>query len=348
MVSLGVGSIVTIQYLRALAASLVVLHHAFVLLPENGRLDWPLGPFGVEIFFVISGFVMWVTTHDGRRTPDEFWKARIRRIVPLYWFYTSLFIAAAVAGLTSFPFPSFDLLFVLKSYLFVPATNPESGLTQPLYGLGWSLNYEMFFYLLFGLALFIRRNGWRLIAVSTALVVLVVAGCILEPADPILRTYTGILLLDFLAGIVLGRVSPLLMQWPRTVGVLLIAGGIAMAGTPWAAPTFLGPAAVLIVAGAVVMEPLARRRINRVGLLLGDASYSIYLAHPFFQRAAGLLLRKISFLPDVAVVVIGVLAGIAGGVVSYLLIERNLFAIWTRRRTVVPATGDMREGKPAA
>jgi exopolysaccharide production protein ExoZ len=198
------------------------------------------------------------------------------------------------------------------------------------------------------LALFIRRNGWRLIAVSTALMVLVVTGWILAPADPILRTYTSILLLDFLAGIVLGRVSSLLMQWPRTVGVLLMAGGVAVVGMPWSTAPLLGPGAVLIVAGAVVLEPLARRRINRIGLLLGDASYSIYLAHPFFQRAAGLLLRKIPFLPDVAVVAIGVLAGLAGGVVSYWLIERSLFAIWTRRRTVASPPADMREGKSAA
>jgi exopolysaccharide production protein ExoZ len=177
--------------------------------------------------------------------------------------------------------------------------------------------------------------------------VLVFAGRILEPADPILRTYTSILLLDFLAGIVLGHVSSFLMRWPRTVGLLLMAGGVAMAGMSWPT-TLLGPAAVLIVAGAVVLEPLARRRINRVGLLLGDASYSIYLAHPFFQRAAGLLLRKISVLPDAAVVVVGVLAGLAGGVVSYLLIERNLFAARTRRRTVAAPTADMREGRPAA
>ena len=79
----GIQLVVSVQYLRAIAASLVVLHHALnvpALAPFYVR---PIGTFGVDLFFVISGYIMWATTAERHRAPTAFWLARIVRIAPL-------------------------------------------------------------------------------------------------------------------------------------------------------------------------------------------------------------------------------------------------------------------------
>ena len=98
-------TIISIQILRAFAALLVVFHHARYQIQDfevffHGGI-WPFGQAGVDIFFVISGFIMWVTTHDRRTTPLRFMTNRIVRIVPLYWLLT-LAVAAACLSRPAF------------------------------------------------------------------------------------------------------------------------------------------------------------------------------------------------------------------------------------------------------
>ncbi len=100
---------------------------------------------------MISGFIMWTTTEDQNRGPGAFWLARIVRIVPLYWMFTTAYVMAALLTPASFFIVKLEPAHILKSYLFIPATHPNLGLVAPVYTLGWTLNYEMFFYLLFGL-----------------------------------------------------------------------------------------------------------------------------------------------------------------------------------------------------
>ena len=88
-------TVVAIQYLRALAASLVAFHHA-VGIPVFADYTTHFGTVGVDLFFVISGFIMWTTTERSDRGPVQFWLARIVRVVPLYWIFTTLYVAAAL------------------------------------------------------------------------------------------------------------------------------------------------------------------------------------------------------------------------------------------------------------
>src|SRR6476620_6933057 len=154
---------------------------------------------GVDLFFVISGFIMWATTETRRRGPMQFWLARIVRIVPLYWIFTTLYIAAALITPESFYVVHLEAVHIIKSYLFVPATHPNLGLIAPVYTLGWTLNYEMFFYLLFGCCLFFPWPRMRLALLAIAFLLLVAAGLIFQPGGAVARTYTDVIMLEFLA-----------------------------------------------------------------------------------------------------------------------------------------------------
>nr|WP_232247679.1 acyltransferase family protein [Pseudomonas putida] len=128
-----------------------------VMIAVAPYFDNPVGDFGVDIFFVISGFVMWVTTEGKNKGIREFWVSRILRVAPLYWVFTCVLVAAALL-MPSLFFNSraVDPVFLLKSLFFIPALNPDVGDVTPVYTIGWTLTYEMFFYAIFGLSLALK------------------------------------------------------------------------------------------------------------------------------------------------------------------------------------------------
>ena len=126
---MGPGStILVIQYLRGVAAVMVVIYHTTMMTAVAPMFPFHFGKSGVDLFFVISGFVMWTTTADRQRDPRSFWRARISRIVPLYWLATTLFIAALIAlpG-AAHTARVLDWVHLAKSYLFIPAVDPGIG-----------------------------------------------------------------------------------------------------------------------------------------------------------------------------------------------------------------------------
>ncbi len=326
--------VVTIQYLRAIAASLVVLHHAFSVPALASFYPRPYGSYGVDLFFVISGYIMWSTTADGSRGPRRFWTARIVRIVPLYWIFTTLYIAVALAVPSALFSGTLDPLHILKSYLFVPAVHPATGLVLPVYMLGWTLNYEMFFYLVFGLCLLIPAQRWRLTVLVGALLLLVATGSAARPSGAVAEIYTNPLLLEFAAGAVLARVAARLQDASPAIGWSLIGGAVCwllVAYTREALPSLIvahAVPAVATVVGALILEPRARRRPSPLGLFLGDASYSLYLAHPVAQRAwyfaAVRVMGTASLASEAFLLISMVVVGLAGGAVTYLFVEKPI------------------------
>ena len=142
----------SIQILRAVAALAVVVFHA----GQRVAVPFGVGQAGVDIFFVISGFVMWIVSDNGK-TPIEFIRARILRIVPLYWVATLLMAVGAWLGL----FPRMRVAWddLLASLFFVPYYSLSSTKEiVPVLRQGWTLNYEMFFYVSFALALMLKRS----------------------------------------------------------------------------------------------------------------------------------------------------------------------------------------------
>lgn len=328
--------VVTVQYLRAVAAGLVVLHHAFsvpALAPYYGK---PFGIFGVDLFFVISGFIMWTTTADRDRGPLKFWSARIIRVIPLYWIFTSLYIFAAILIPSSLFNAALDLEHILKSYFFIPAEHPRLGNILPVYTLGWTLNYEMFFYLVFGIGLFIPTRAIRLAAVLGGLTLLVAIGALVAPSQAVASTYTNPLLLEFAAGILIGRLAPRLGAAPPGLGWAVMAGAVAWlviaysgAGVPSEVVAHGVPASAML-AGALILERAARKRPLKLALFLGDASYSLYLSHPFAQRLWYIVVDRLVGMTSIAVSIVfllgAILVSLIAGAVTHLLVERPILA----------------------
>lgn len=309
--------LLSIQYLRALAAIAVVIYHVesrAILLGYDGPWPhWLAG--GVDLFFVISGFIM-VATTDGRADrPGRFWRRRARRIVPIYWIATA--VAFALVGWTGWH--------TLASFLFTGAVSPVSGEVWPLLVPGWTLNYEMFFYALFGLALLVPER-FRVQGMIAALGTLVLIGLSVR-LDPIGAFYTAPLLLEFSLGMILARVVERLRPsvWALPIGV----AAMAIFGAPdeWRLVT-LGLPALLIAAGAVSMERSVRH--SAVAKALGNASYSIYLFHGFALTAVFVVARVVG-LPWWIYAPVAVAAAVVAGYVAWWLVERPLGGYWAKR-----------------
>ena len=188
---------ISIQYLRAIAALWVACFH-FGL---SQGVGFDFGRIGVDIFFVISGFVMWLTLCNPETTAKTFVIHRVIRIVPLYWIMTMALAAAATIKPNLFPLDHPEFYHVIKSLLFIPHASQDS--TKPLLSAGWTLNYEMFFYTLLLLTFALSKTK-KIIVMTLVMGGLAGAGLVFAPDNVILKTYTSPLLLEFLAGFWLG------------------------------------------------------------------------------------------------------------------------------------------------
>ncbi|EWY39417.1 acyltransferase [Skermanella stibiiresistens SB22] len=357
---------VSIQYLRAFAAILVVFHHAryqvteFQVFYDQGV--WLFGQAGVDIFFVISGFIMWVTTSGRPMSPGRFIQNRIIRIVPMYWIVT-LAVAIAVLLMPSlFRAAEATPEHVVKSLLFIPHFDPGApGRIWPLLIPGWTLNYEMFFYGVFAAAMFLPR---RLIipAVAALLASISLAGHILTFEDPVLSFFSESIIMEFAAGMLLGqiylqgRLAP-----PVWLSGLSIAAGLVMMVvlTPWeTAETRLlvwGVPALLTVAGFLALEVKGMIGRNAILTLLGDASYSIYLTHILTLGVVRTGWRKLDLVQqDLATacvyMVSAIVISVAVGIVCHFLCEAPIHRLAKRltagsgRSTDVGPVGAMMGG----
>jgi exopolysaccharide production protein ExoZ len=162
-----------LQAVRLLAAVLVVAYHATSLASEQlgGVQVWKKGGYGIDLFFVLSGFVIVWSASSLSQDPDGwliFAERRLVRVVPMYWLATTLkAIAVLVAG-SMVVHARLTVWTFVASYLFIPCRNLDANF-MPILGVGWTLNYEMFFYALKALALFLRINVFRFVGIILAL-----------------------------------------------------------------------------------------------------------------------------------------------------------------------------------
>ncbi|WP_407147330.1 acyltransferase family protein [Bradyrhizobium sp. ORS 86] len=313
--------LLSIQYLRAFAAFGVVAFHAQGLTYGRALV---IGSAGVDIFFVVSGFVMWTVSAHRTQTPAEFIANRIVRIVPMYWFVTICFVAAAIAFPALFPRLVVSASHTLASLFFVPMRSPSNGEIWPVVVPGWTLNCEMFFYAIFALALFLD-NVRRLVFLALTFFALILVGRLYTGDNPPITFYTDPIMLEFPMGILLGRAFEQdrlpRLRWGHAA---LAAGLLLFAASAWLAidsPRVLvwGIPAFLLVAGAVIVEKNRSVRIVPALVLLGDASYSIYLTHTLTISAIGKF--KAHFNPSTFFVASLTLSALIG-VAAWRLIER--------------------------
>ena len=337
-----------IQVLRAIAALMVVLHHAVLMLSQRDGVpigNWINGGAGVDIFFVISGFVMTVSSaplRDTRHAARTFLARRLERIAPMYWLATTVKVllvlvtpALAMNGLGT-------RWHVVASYLFLPSGS------EPVVVVGWTLVYEMAFYAMFALVLTL---GWPLLkTLGPALVVLALLRLIPHlPLPAMLAWYANTIVLDFLYGILLALGLRWVVRMPKELAFPLGIAGFAVLlnwmepnTSFWRGVLWGGPAAA-VVAGALALERPWGAKMPRWLLELGDASYSIYLVHGFVLPLFGVVLLRMGThwpgVVPVSLVLMVVLSTVCGELV-YRGVERPMTQ-WLkgRRRTAIPANG---------
>jgi exopolysaccharide production protein ExoZ len=326
---------VSIQYLRGLAALGVLLFHA----SQRAGAAFGAGAAGVDIFFVISGFIMWTVSARRATGPGDFLLRRAGRIAPLYWTMTLLVVGLDVLRPSLFPNMRLDAPHVIQSLLFLPHHDP-AGAIAPVIVPGWTLDYEAFFYVNFALTLLLPagRRAWALTAVLGGLCLL---GLFLPHGRwAAVDTYCDPLILEFVAGAWLakaaaaGRLGSLAAAWTAIAAGLLIMTAVAATGADvegWARLPYWGLPALLIVWGALSLEGAGHMPVFKPLKLLGDASYSIYLAHGLALSLAFKLIGGID-LPFLAAVALAAPFGVLAGLACYGLVERPLMAVFHSRR----------------
>lgn len=281
-----------LQSLRGLAATLVLAEHTANAISTRymglGPKDSPMAVFpfsaGVDIFFVISGFIIAYSSGSlfGRKGAwRSFLLRRVARVVPLYWLITGVMICAfSLIGSRAWGDASWAS--VAASFLFLPTANVD-GLTFPMLAIGWTLNYEMAFYALFAAALYFPRAKALVLIIGT-LVLLAVLGALLHPSNPALQFWTDPIILEFAAGICLyGLYRSGKLAIPALVKLLLLLAALLSLATfssdpaSWRWIIWGGPATLLVACalGTTSFQGIFAKLASRAG----DWSYGIYLAH---------------------------------------------------------------------
>lgn len=339
--------VVNVQILRFCAAILVVFAHVGVEIENKARatgqaftmwhpLDWGLG---VDIFFVISGFIMYYLMHDRFGVPGTarlFLMRRLIRIVPLYWICTTLMLASILAAGSMINNNGIDPVHIVASYAFLPWPRADGELF-PLLSLGWTLNFEMFFYFVFAVALLLpKRLGLGLLVAAFALLMIVALA--VPPTVWPLRFWGNSIIGEFLLGILVAALFLRKTRISRPVSALLVGVGLMLAvlffqtGSYEYLPRLItgGIPAVLITAAVVLGNPAPDGRVSRFLALGGDASYALYLTHPFTIKIFAAISVKAG-LPLHALYWLGMLATIAGSLAVHLWVEKPIGAALSRR-----------------
>jgi len=341
------GVVMGLQYLRFFAAFAVVYFHTGVL---AANYAWPsflpraFGESGVDLFFIISGFVMMHVTAGRSARPADFLVRRFERIAPLYWGITLVAVAVGLAIPNAMLDNKVEFSHVMLSLSFIPHVHPVPGKGGPFYGVGWTLNYEMYFYVMFAFLLFaLKRPGQRVAALIAWCATTTIAFLIFDPRMPIVRVYSNPILCEFVAGATIGWMyhRGFLQRMPLRGALTLFIVGLALLTTYTESGeirvVWQGVGAAALVAGALGLE--AHGRIPRLPslALLGDATYAIYLIHPIVltmfrvgARQLHLPVEQLGF--GAPLVVIMTLASVAAGLLTHLWIERPLMDFFRRGR----------------
>lgn len=348
--------LVNIQFLRFVAAMLVVVYHTAAFLPSGSPevhgLFWigeAVGFAGVDIFFVISGFIMAYTTgrESGGVASFDFTRRRVARIYSGYWPF--FFLALAVFWVAN---PQH----VAQSHLFESFLLWPQHLNHILLAITWTLSYELYFYLLFALLILVVPPRRRLgLCVAVASIMLLAS----LYRHFVMASFTGSnlylkpfavsflaspYLLEFFAGAVLAywlaeRQSGPGASYLLAGCLLFLSGGVInqvvfqgnIEQGYYVVPRVLlfGSASVLIVAGLVRLETRGFVAPRQFSIRTGGASYAIYLSHiPILAAiqtlglSAALVGRPFGQVAAVYFLVMGLILGLS--VAHYLWLERPL------------------------
>ena len=286
----------SLQALRFIAAFLVVLFHLsnsyFIDFGFNKNY-FTFGEFGVDIFFVISGFIIAYTAKPKKGIRD-FAAKRFARIVPLYWLLTTSVLIASLILPSALNSTQFDVGNYIKSMFFIPYQK-ENGLVQPMLFLGWTLNYEVFFYLILGVSLLFGRA--YLILTCFFIIFVTFLGSLFYGENVLCRFYTNPIMLEFMFGVLLCvlfksfRFQFYAYAKLTLLPAAVLAGLLIFGDFDVVRPFGQGLIAMSIVAAAITIN-LPESCVGRALVGLGDASYSLYLSHVFVIQLFTKLCKK--------------------------------------------------------
>jgi exopolysaccharide production protein ExoZ len=235
------------------------------------------GAVGVHIFFVISGYIMTLVASRGPEfSYYDFVTRRFIRIFPVYWICCALYLAVRAV---MHDLPDLTIGQFLGALLLLPDA------ASRIIGPGWTLTYELYFYLVFAVAMLLGlRSG--LIAVSLFFVASIAAGLLTHPVGAGWMIVTSTLLVEFVAGTWIAYLARN-RAWPEWLGfaaivlaLLLFAAGLLWGYDRAPSAVLWGVPSAMLVAGAVIVEPRVRQsRAFRAVAHLGDSSYVLYLLH---------------------------------------------------------------------
>lgn len=337
--------LISIQLLRALASMMVLLGHMQIKerqYGDPGALVWQsfaIGDVGVDIFFVLSGFIIFYVAGASSRglgSALTFMRHRFLRVFPIYWLLTvvalAVFLARPDLVNKSSQGRGTD---VLASFLLYPTHG------KLLIQNGWTLSYEFFFYFSFFFAILLLRPASRAVTVAGAAIASAALGLWLQPQGLLASFSTHSLVLEFGYGVLIGSwmahrssrsrleeivgfaallASPALLFWVTSLPGDLPRGVVH--GLP----------AALLVWAALCLE----RHLKRFARLkiLGDSSYSLYLLHVLSMPALGMAWKHFGFggAAGNATLMLLLFAGsVASSIVLYLWVEVPLTRALRRR-----------------
>ncbi len=333
-----VGRLEWVQGLRALAVLLVLFSHLFRI-EEKYAMQAVLPDFvlagvsGVDLFFVISGFIMVVVTEksrEGLRQAAQFIYRRLLRIYPVYWFYTSLVLLIYLLkpAMVNSGVPSS----IWGSYLLWPTGDPF------LVAVGWTLSHEIYFYLVF-MGLFFLPRIWMVPALLGWGLLVLLAGACYEVSSPWLQLILSPMTFEFIAGALLAigcmrtlpRVSLRFSLVVMALSILTIFGlGSAYLATTgdtpsgWHRVLLFGPPSVILLYAAILAER-AGGVMPRWVVVAGDASYSTYLTHVLVLSVLGYLwvwVARYFAISSFAMLPVMVIACFIYGWISFSLFEK--------------------------
>jgi peptidoglycan/LPS O-acetylase OafA/YrhL len=300
-------------------------------------------PGGVDIFFVLSGFIMMYISYDhfgSVHSAAKFLKRRLIRILPPYWFYTSVMVVAALVLTEYVDHPILKAGHLIASYFLFPVMNPYGGI-YPFFIIGWTLEFEMLFYVIFSVGLLFRRP-MGLPMIYGAIFALACSS-LLRPSWAPLQFWTSPIIIEFALGMALGQLRIAGVRLPVWAGWLCAAVAIALmvalqgygiAGTHWPLRwAWMGAPAFVLCTGMALQTEKGRPSGWMKWLVFGgDASYSLYLSHPFTINAVAVVTHRLGLASPQLYVLISFVAALAVAAACYVWLEKPVYGWLSKAR----------------
>lgn len=320
------NKLIGLQWLRAVAVLLVVGWHVMVkanVLNITSEQYFAIGNAGVDLFFIISGFIM-AHTLQKQESGCVFFVKRLARILPLYWLFSLIALIIYIYN-PNMVNSHAEHTTILNSFTLFPIENHAM-----LIDVGWTLRYEFIFYSLLSICLIFRKDtGLKLC--SIILLALPFTSYVFNHKGFYFDFLTNEILMEFSFGIIAYYASRNIYVNPIIAILLGVALLLTLENyTPYLHRTFkYGVPMLLILVGTLRLNQKGNNYISKVLSITGDASYSIYLSHMFTLGIAILVSRKVLLETkfDYLFIPFSILASTIVGIVIFYLIEKPLLQL---------------------